>query len=173
MSDRKGKILDSALELFANVGYDATATLKIAQHAGVSEGLIFKHFGNKKGLLNALIITANQKLQELVTPILREEDPKKVIRQFIELPFGIDEAEHNFWRLQFKLKWEQEYDTSTKMDPLKTKLEWAFTQLQIEAPKEEAHLLAYLVDAISTDILRLGYDKTPDLRSFLLAKYQV
>ena len=41
MTDKKEKILNAALELFANDGYNVTSTSKIAKTAGVSEGLIF------------------------------------------------------------------------------------------------------------------------------------
>jgi AcrR family transcriptional regulator len=45
------RILGAALELFAEKGYAATSTGSIARQAGVAEGLIFKHFRNKKELL--------------------------------------------------------------------------------------------------------------------------
>ncbi|PIQ28558.1 TetR family transcriptional regulator [bacterium (Candidatus Blackallbacteria) CG17_big_fil_post_rev_8_21_14_2_50_48_46] len=45
------RILNAALELFAEKGYAATSTGAIAKQAGVAEGLIFKHFRNKKELL--------------------------------------------------------------------------------------------------------------------------
>ena len=54
MTNKKEKILLTALELFANEGFKSVTTSKIAKEAGVSEGLIFRHFENKKGLLNAL-----------------------------------------------------------------------------------------------------------------------
>lgn len=39
------------MELFAEHGFTATSTRKVARAADVSEGLIFHHFGNKQGLL--------------------------------------------------------------------------------------------------------------------------
>ena len=45
---KKEQILNAALELFANDGFTATSTSKVAKRAGVSEGLIFRHFGNKR-----------------------------------------------------------------------------------------------------------------------------
>ena len=68
MNDRKERILGSALELFANQGYNATATIKIARHADVSEGLIFKHFGNKRGLLDAILLEAQYRAEKLIQP---------------------------------------------------------------------------------------------------------
>ena len=57
------------------------------------------------------------------------------------------------------------------MEPLRNKLEWAFSQLQATSPTEEAQLLSYMIDTISTEILRQGFDKTIHLKEFLLAKY--
>jgi AcrR family transcriptional regulator len=48
------RILEAALQLFSTKGFSATSTKTIAQAAGVSEGLIFHHFGNKLQLLMAL-----------------------------------------------------------------------------------------------------------------------
>lgn len=43
-------LLCAARELFAEHGFDETSTLRIANRAGVSEGILFHHFGSKKGL---------------------------------------------------------------------------------------------------------------------------
>ena len=55
MQDRRSKISDVALLLFTERGYHATSTRLIAQEAGVSEGLIFRHYTNKEGLLKDLL----------------------------------------------------------------------------------------------------------------------
>ena len=43
-------LLSAARELFADQGFNQTSTLQIAKRAGVSEGILFHHFGSKKGL---------------------------------------------------------------------------------------------------------------------------
>lgn len=43
----------AALELFAERGYDATGTARIAERAGVSEMTLFRHFPSKEALLLA------------------------------------------------------------------------------------------------------------------------
>ena len=55
MTDKQLNILKIALQLFANEGFHATSTSRIAKEAGVSEGLIFRHFINKEGLLRAIL----------------------------------------------------------------------------------------------------------------------
>ena len=48
------QIISAALELFAERGFAATSTRRVAEAAGVSEGLIFHHFPNKQALLVAV-----------------------------------------------------------------------------------------------------------------------
>lgn len=173
MTDKKENILTTALELFANEGYNAVSTSKIAKQAGVSEGLIFRHFEHKKGLLDAIVADAERRLNEVFAHIVFENDPKKVIRKTIELPFSIDESDYDYWKLQFKLKWEQEYYKPEKMKPLTDKLTWAFSELGFESPENEAKLLEQLLDTISIGILRDGIKQQKQFKSFLLAKYKV
>lgn len=173
MSDKKENILNAALELFANEGYNAISTSKIAKEAGVSEGLIFRHFGNKKGLLQAIMEDVEVRISRLFGPILFEEAPRKVIRKTILLPFKVDPAEYDYWKLQFKLKWEQEYNNPEKMKPLIDKLTWAFTELGRKEPEKEALLLNQIIDSISIGILRDGLESQAPFKDFLLDKYQV
>ncbi|WP_448206741.1 TetR/AcrR family transcriptional regulator [Azospirillum sp. sgz302134] len=53
-TERRAAILDAALPLFARKGFTATTTKEIAQAAGVSEALIFKHFPSKAALHEAI-----------------------------------------------------------------------------------------------------------------------
>jgi len=49
------RILGAAQRLFAQRGFDATPTKAIAEQAGVPSGLIFYYYGNKRGLLTAIL----------------------------------------------------------------------------------------------------------------------
>lgn len=46
------RLMDAASEEFSTRGYSRTKTATIAQKAGVSENLLFKHFGSKANLFN-------------------------------------------------------------------------------------------------------------------------
>lgn len=172
VTNRKEKIINAALELFANDGYNSTSTKKIANKAEVSEGLIFKHFNNKKGLLDAIVIDAEQRINQLFGPILLETDPTKVITHTINLPFVIDKSEYDFWKLQFKLKWEEDYYNPNKMQPLIDKLTWAFKTLKVKNPKEEALLLNQILDGIAISIIRDGAENHTAFKKFLIKKYK-
>ena len=54
--DSRARILDAAEELFADEGYDATPTSRVAERAGVYKGLVFHYFARKIDLLLALFI---------------------------------------------------------------------------------------------------------------------
>jgi AcrR family transcriptional regulator len=51
---RMRAMLDGAIELFAEEGYSAVSTRRIAEAAGCSETLLFRYFGGKRGLLIAI-----------------------------------------------------------------------------------------------------------------------
>lgn len=53
--DRRTRILDAAEELFAEEGFDATPTARIADAAEVPKGLVFYYFPRKIDLLLALL----------------------------------------------------------------------------------------------------------------------
>ena len=54
-ADRKIQITDVASRLFARQGFQGTTTKQIAEHAGVTEALIFRHFATKEALYWAVI----------------------------------------------------------------------------------------------------------------------
>ena len=54
-SSRHQQILQVATELFARQGFDGTTTKHIAERAGVTEALIFRHFPHKQDLYWAVL----------------------------------------------------------------------------------------------------------------------
>lgn len=53
--DRRSQVLDAAMDLFARQGYRGTTTRQIADHAGVNEAIIFRHFASKEELYWAIL----------------------------------------------------------------------------------------------------------------------
>lgn len=54
-TDTAGRILDAAAALFAERGYQATTTRAVAEAAGVNEVTLFRGYGNKQGVLAAVV----------------------------------------------------------------------------------------------------------------------
>ena len=53
--ERRGQILTTAVNLFSRNGFRGTTTKEIAQAAGVSEAMVFRHFANKEALYAAIL----------------------------------------------------------------------------------------------------------------------
>lgn len=56
MTEKQQKIIETAIQFFAEKGYASTSTNEIAKAAGVAEGTIFRHFGSKENLLLSVIV---------------------------------------------------------------------------------------------------------------------
>ncbi|MEL6671096.1 MAG: TetR/AcrR family transcriptional regulator [Bacteroidota bacterium] len=173
MTERQHRILFSALELFAKEGYDRTSTSRIARHASVSEGLIFRHFQNKKGLLEAIMVLSAEKFREMVEPILQESDPQLVLKKAIEMPFDIDRSDYDFWRLQFKLAWDNDLPKQDVLSRLIEKMSEAFTARGVTEPTNEAVMLFHVISAISKELLRGKAEAERELKNYLLRKYNL
>lgn len=70
---KQKKIVETAINLFAEKGYSNTSTAEIAKLAEVSEGTIFKHYGTKENLLLSVIV-----------PFIKESFPSMAVEVFNE-----------------------------------------------------------------------------------------
>ena len=53
--DRRHQILHVAVTLFSQRGFGGTTTKEIAQAAGVSEAMVFRHYATKQELYSAIL----------------------------------------------------------------------------------------------------------------------
>lgn len=173
MTEKQEKILQAALQLFAQEGYHATSTNRVAKKAGVSEGLIFRHFGSKEGLLQAVLDEGENRLKTLFVDIVMEPEPKEVIRKTIKLTSRIEVSDYDFWKLQFKLKWELEINGDKKMEPLNMALTNAFRKLNYESPELEAQLLILFIDGMGSAVLKGSKLDANKMIQLLLKKYNL
>ena len=58
--ERRTAILRAVRRVFAEKGFDGTTTRELADAAGVSEALLFKHFPNKEALFSAMKLSLNE-----------------------------------------------------------------------------------------------------------------
>lgn len=146
-------------------------TKMIAEQAGVSEALIFRHFKNKKGLLEAIYQQCGERVEDISRGVLEEPDPRETIRKTIDYVFVVEERDYDFLRLQYKLKWEADFYDPDKMKDVVDKVAWAFAQLGFEQPQLEARLLEKTMDSVMIGILRDGKEAHLPFRELLIKKY--
>lgn len=73
--DARAAILDAALALFAEKGFHGTPMREIAASAGISQGLLHHHFGNKEGLWKAVGDQTSKEFLAYVSGIIDPAHP--------------------------------------------------------------------------------------------------
>lgn len=79
---RKQEILDTALKLFGENGYEKTSITDIAKAIGVAQGLCYRYFPSKEALFDSAIEQYADVLVEQFADA--ETDDRKTLRQIIE-----------------------------------------------------------------------------------------
>jgi TetR/AcrR family transcriptional regulator len=88
-ADRKRQLMQHAKQLFVTLGYQQTTTFLIAEAAGVTEPVLYRHFRNKK----ALFLEVLNDIRESTIPHWQREtasiaDPLLRLRAIVDLYLG-------------------------------------------------------------------------------------
>ena len=102
--DRRLQILQVAVSLFSQRGFVGTTTKEIAQAAGVSEAMVFRHFANKQELYSATLDHKacsgdSMNPEALVADALQEKDDRAVFERLALGALEHHECDPEFQRL--------------------------------------------------------------------------
>ena len=84
----KEKILDAALTLFAENGYNGTSVEQIAKAVGIKAPSLYKHYKGKEDILNALIDSAEARYEEMFGSERNIGKIPESREEFIEMTMG-------------------------------------------------------------------------------------
>lgn len=87
---RRLVIIDAALTVFAERGYDGATTAAICRRAGIGSGTFFHYFPTKLDLLLAILTLGIQEVREQAELYAGRTDPLGVLLEIVER--GADEA---------------------------------------------------------------------------------
>ncbi|MCC6873732.1 MAG: TetR/AcrR family transcriptional regulator [Sandaracinaceae bacterium] len=74
--ERRGSILDAAIDVFSRGGFRGATTAALAQAAGITEALLYRHFRSKKALfLGALAHVLDRVEREVAARLDAHDDP--------------------------------------------------------------------------------------------------
>ena len=153
MTEKQNTILSSSLKLFAENGYESTTTRSIAQEAGVSEGLIFRHFQNKEGLLFGLMKNEEERLKKLIQPLENLTHPKVILKHVMSLPFNLAKEQRNYWKVFYNLRWHMNIEKGEFLKTITHKVEDAFKALDFSDPQSETEIFMMIWDGAMVYIL--------------------
>jgi AcrR family transcriptional regulator len=108
---RKGKrelILETALEVFATYGYHGASISQIAQHAGISKGLLYNYFKSKEELLKAVVSDGIKGFTDIYAHLLDKNFSEEMLtpelfRKLFKKIFKEMKDNVHFWRLYFAM----------------------------------------------------------------------
>ncbi|MGV3763619.1 TetR/AcrR family transcriptional regulator [Parapedobacter sp.] len=172
---RKEKIMREALLLFAEKGYIDTSTKIIAQQAGVSEALIFKHFGNKDNLLSHLIKSGYRRVLQHHRGMMTYRDAKSFLQNMINLPKELVNEDPIFWKMQERLSHhgfsKQQHELFIK--PVHPAINRAFTELGYKNPELETQLLLLIIEILWKKEASGELHESAELAKILEGKYGI
>jgi AcrR family transcriptional regulator len=102
--DRKLQILRVAVSLFSQKGFGGTTTKEIAQAAGVSEAMVFRHYATKQELYSAILDHKacsgdSMNPEEMVAEALKQKDDRGVFERLALGALDHHECDPEFQRL--------------------------------------------------------------------------
>lgn len=102
--DRRHQILHVAVTLFSQRGFGGTTTKEIAQAAGVSEAMVFRHYATKQELYSAILDHKacdgdRMNPEEMVADALKQKDDRAVFERLALGALEHHETDPEFQRL--------------------------------------------------------------------------
>jgi AcrR family transcriptional regulator len=102
--DRRHQILHVAVTLFSQRGFGGTTTKEIAQAAGISEAMVFRHYATKQELYSAILDHKacsgdSMNPEEMVAEALKQKDDRAVFQQLALGALEHHECDPEFQRL--------------------------------------------------------------------------
>ena len=176
-SSRK-KILDAALKLFAERGFDGTSISTVAKEAGVAKGLIYNYFESKEELIHQIVMEGANEVDGIIAELMAQPTASEKLRFVISLTrnFLVDQFEYNKLLNMLALKLDafpemQEFVHAkyTGFLPLLTSM---LAEIGWENPEDEARLLAALMDGVSVQYMVLkDKDQLDKMIEYMIQKY--
>jgi AcrR family transcriptional regulator len=101
--ERRLQILHVAMNLFSQKGFRGTTTKEIANLAGVSEAMVFRHFANKDELYAAILdlkaCSDDLRPEEIAADAIAQKDDRAVFEKLALAALDHHERDQEFQRL--------------------------------------------------------------------------
>lgn len=171
-------ITETALQLFAEKGFEKTSIRIIAEAAGISLGLLYNYYKSKDDLLLEIFRQGSEDIRASLLRSAEATNGQTGIEQHIRQTVKILKEKKNFWKLLHGIRMQSEVvkKLMTQMGEQTAFIETQIKQNLIEAgipfPDLEAKLLFASIDGMAHHYLL--YDNYPidDVATLLIMKYK-
>ena len=104
----RARLIEAALELFARRGYASTPVDAVAREAGVSPGLLYRHFRSKTDLLRAIFEESMHDVEATFADADREPDPARRLAALLRSIAAHVKARRRFWTLAYGVRMQRD-----------------------------------------------------------------
>lgn len=163
--DKKNKIIESAYEIFSEVGFYNANTTDIAKRAGVSTGIVYGYFSDKHDILlyviDIYISKISNPLQNYLTIIETPIDYRKVIEDFLNLAIELHKSNKNIHNILHSLA-TTDKDINEKFMVLEDNItihvarQLALSGVIVDGLKEKVHVAMNSIQSFAHEYV---YDK--------------
>lgn len=148
-------ILETALKLFSEHGYDRTSIKMIAESAGISQGLLYNYFTSKDDVLQAIVDQSMSDVQKSFAIADAASAPGERIERLVRGAFQIVKENQSFWRLTYGLRMQPSVlagltkQTRKSMAYIRETLTRYLREAGVREPEIEAAILFAVIDGVS------------------------
>ncbi len=177
--NKKTAILEAALKVFANNGFEGATIDKIAKEAGIAKGLLYTYYSGKEELLEALIRFGMEKaLTYIGTNTPGTIKTKKTFEDNLRGMIGYFLQETDFWRLYTLLALQpnvsEQFQKEAKIffeKYLSIYVDY-FKRKRSKNPVAETMLFGAVLDGVMIDLI-MAPDEYPleDVLKMIIAKF--
>ena len=158
MTEKQLQILSSAQKLFALEGVAAVSTARIAKEAGVSEALIFRHFGNKQQLVEAVVKAGLAAKSSIINGALHSPDSVSIVRAVLSITIDIWDSRDQILPWVAHLRAVREWGVEIPTDSfVRERLVWAVSEIGHGRPEAVAYTIERVLDQ-AVELSFVGYD---------------
>ncbi len=101
---RTKDIINAALRLFGQKGFEATSITAIAREAGIAKGLLYNYFDSKEHLMEEVILEGFRSILPSLDDLkLKKQSPEKAFRQMLESTRDSVKSNPKFWQLYIRM----------------------------------------------------------------------
>jgi AcrR family transcriptional regulator len=177
--NKRAAILEAALKVFANNGFDGATIDKIAREAGIAKGLLYTYYAGKDELLQELIRFGMEKaLNYIGTHTPGTIKSKKAFEENVRGMIGYFLRETDFWRLYTLLALQPNLSNQFQKEAKKPFEKYLriyvdyFKRKKSRHPVAETMLFGAVLDGVMIDLI-MAPDEYPleEVLKMIIAKF--
>ena len=178
MDSKKQIIINTAIKLFAEQGFDKTSISQIVNRAQVSKGLVYHHFKNKEDLLRTIVKSTTEKMIALSQNEESIENPKDALKNLILQIFKQLENEKEFYQLNLNILFQPALKhvlrdlINERSLLLYQQVLQVFARMKSKDPELDTYIFLAEIDGIAIDYLSV-FENYPleKLKDHMIRKY--